>query len=214
MKQIKRLFKVIIGFVKIHKLISIIIVGAPLIGVFIWLFFFHFAFHLSIFNIETKVNETNPFAPVTITDSPAETTPDATTPDATTPDATTTTTDSIQSPSSQFVNRSHPTKGTASLLRGIIDGEEKTFLRFESDFETDNGPRLVVYLSKTSRGVASSAGEFDDDFINLGGLKGTNGSQNYEIPAGTDLSDYDTIAIWCEPFKVVFGAAPLPELPN
>lgn len=43
----------------------------------------------------------------------------------------------------------------------------------------------------------------------LGPLKGTEGDQNYSIPAGTDLSKYKTVAIYCERFNVTFGAAPL-----
>ena len=47
------------------------------------------------------------------------------------------------------------------------------------------------------------------DRVELGPLKGTEGDQNYSIPAGTDLSKYKTVAIYCERFNVTFGAAPL-----
>ncbi|MXW90023.1 MAG: DM13 domain-containing protein, partial [Acidimicrobiaceae bacterium] len=75
------------------------------------------------------------------------------------------------------------------------------------DFRTDNGPDLNVYLSAAPPDAA--AGDFDDDFVDLGDLKGNVGSQNYEIPAGLDLDHYSTVAIWCVRFGVVFGAAEL-----
>ncbi len=104
-----------------------------------------------------------------------------------------------------FIDRSHPAVGTINVL---TDGSEQRFLRFEDDFATDNGPDLFVYLS---RGIDQSSpeGEFDDDFIDLGVLKGNIGSQNYEIPADVDLSEYNTVSVWCRRFGVVFGAADL-----
>ncbi|MGI8831251.1 MAG: DM13 domain-containing protein, partial [Nitrososphaeraceae archaeon] len=45
--------------------------------------------------------------------------------------------------------------------------------------------------------------------VNVGKLKANNGNQNYDIPAATDLSKYDTILIWCRPFSVLFGSAEL-----
>jgi hypothetical protein len=47
------------------------------------------------------------------------------------------------------------------------------------------------------------------DFVDLGNLKGNVGDQNYEVPAGTDLSRYDTVVIWCVRFSANFGDAVL-----
>ena len=105
--------------------------------------------------------------------------------------------------SGSFIDRSHPTEGEAQVLG---DGSGQRFLRLE-DFRTDNGPDLNVYLSAAP--PDSPAGAFDDDFVDLGDLKGNVGAQNYEIPAGLDLDHYSTVAIWCVRFGVVFGAAEL-----
>ena len=102
-----------------------------------------------------------------------------------------------------FIDRSHPTEGSAVVLG---DGSGQRFLRFE-DFRTDNGPDLNVYLSAAP--PDAPAGEFDNDFVDLGDLKGNVGSQNYEIPVGLDLDHYSTVAIWCVRFGVVFGTAEL-----
>lgn len=102
-----------------------------------------------------------------------------------------------------FEGRAHPSSG---VVKVITDGSE-TFLRFEDDFATDNGPDLNVYLSKAP--ITAESGEFDDEFIDLGDLKGNIGSQNYEISSDIDLSEYQTVVIWCVRFGVAFGAAPL-----
>ncbi len=102
-----------------------------------------------------------------------------------------------------FISRSHPSSGTAAVL---TDGTQ-TFLRFDDDFATDNGPDLNVYLS--AAGPNDSVGELGSDFIDLGDMKGNIGAQNYEVPAGTDLGRYRTVVIWCVRFSVAFGAAEL-----
>jgi hypothetical protein len=94
-------------------------------------------------------------------------------------------------------------EGTAVVLN---DGSEQRFVRFEN-FSTDNGPDLRVYLSNSDANADS--GTFDDDFIDLGVLKGNIGDQNYEIPVGVDLSVYDTVVVWCVRFSTPFTAADL-----
>ncbi|HEU4523806.1 MAG TPA: DM13 domain-containing protein, partial [Gemmatimonadales bacterium] len=46
-------------------------------------------------------------------------------------------------------------------------------------------------------------------FVELGKLKGTEGDQNYEIPADLDLETYRAVTIWCRRFSVNFATAPL-----
>jgi hypothetical protein len=94
-------------------------------------------------------------------------------------------------------------EGRAVVLN---DGSEQRFLRFE-DFSTDNGPDLRVYLSASS--ADGDSGAFDDDFVDLGVLKGNIGDQNYEIPVDVDLSVYDTVVVWCVRFSTPFTAADL-----
>jgi len=94
-------------------------------------------------------------------------------------------------------------EGTALVLN---DGSEQRFLRFEN-FSTDNGPDLNVYL--TTSDANADSGTFDDDFIDLGNLKGNIGDQNYEIQPDVDLSRYDTVVVWCVRFSTPFTAADL-----
>jgi len=90
----------------------------------------------------------------------------------------------------------HNVEGVAQVLT-LADG--KTFLRLEN-LKATNGPDLYIYLS-TGKDVS--------DIVNLGRLKGNIGNQNYEIPAGTDLSKYNTVLIWCKAFSTLFGSAKL-----
>jgi hypothetical protein len=89
---------------------------------------------------------------------------------------------------------------SASGLAKIIEISGKRFVRFEDNFQITNGPDLFVYLGKD--------GAYDPA-ANLGGLKGNIGSQNYEIPDGINLADYDSIWVWCRAFHVGFGTAEL-----
>lgn len=102
-----------------------------------------------------------------------------------------------------FHSNAHDTQGTATVHR-LSDG--RLVLRF-TDFETSNGPDVQIYLVAASD--VNDERDAEQGFINLGGLKGNIGDQNYVIPAGTDLSRYRAVSIWCRRFAVNFGAAPL-----
>ena len=102
-----------------------------------------------------------------------------------------------------FGPRSHPAEGTAVVL---TDGTQ-TFLRFDDDFATDNGPDLNVYLH--TAGPDASVDDLVGDFIDLGDLKGNIGAQNFVIPGDVDLDRYSTVSVWCVRFRVVFGTAEL-----
>ncbi len=86
----------------------------------------------------------------------------------------------------------HRATGSASLYR-LADGT--AFVRFE-DFDVQNGPDYVVYLVPGADRRAPGAG------VDLGPLKGNQGSQNYAVPAGVDLKAPQTVLIWCRTFAV------------
>lgn len=90
----------------------------------------------------------------------------------------------------------HKAEGVAKVI-DLTDG--RTFLRLEN-LKTTNGPDLYVYLS---------SGKDASEIVDLGKLKGNIGNQNYEIPAETDLSKFNTVLIWCKAFSTLFGSAQL-----
>jgi hypothetical protein len=90
----------------------------------------------------------------------------------------------------------HNAEGVAKIIQ-LADGTD--ILRLEN-FKATNGPDLYVYLSTDKTNA---------DIVNLGRLKGNIGNQNYLIPAGTDITKYNTALIWCRAFSVIFGSAQL-----
>jgi hypothetical protein len=95
----------------------------------------------------------------------------------------------------------HAAGGKAQAIRLAEGGRVLTL----TDFEVDNGPDLRVYLVA---GPATSEDEVDD-FVDLGGLKGNIGNQQYEVPGDLDIRRYSTAVIWCRAFSVLFARAPL-----
>ncbi|MEX1383904.1 DM13 domain-containing protein [Lutibacter sp.] len=92
-----------------------------------------------------------------------------------------------------FIDGTHPTSGKATV------NSDKTTLIF-TNFKTDIGPKLLVYLSTDTNST---------EYVNLGDLKGVSGDFTYSIPANTDLSKYKLVNIWCVDFSVSFGTAEL-----
>ena len=109
----------------------------------------------------------------------------------------------VQLSSGEFAGRNdYSAVGTASVFD--VDGER--VLRFE-EFETDNGPDLVVWL--TSADADADDATIRGDFIELEELKGNIGDQNYALSADINLDAYDTVVIWCRRFTVGFATAAL-----
>jgi len=105
--------------------------------------------------------------------------------------------------SGSFRSLEHTTTGKAIVLRRPAGS---LILRLEH-LSTSDGPDLRVYLSRVP--ASGDLHAYRTGFIDLGALKGNRGSQNYAIPAGTDLSAFKSAVIWCRRFVVGFGVASL-----
>jgi len=99
----------------------------------------------------------------------------------------------------QRVDDLHRGTGPVSL----VELEGKTFLRFEN-VAIQNGPDLHVYLGRGMGGAYDGGRD-----LYLGALKATNGSFNYELPAGTSVADYKSVVVWCRACTVLFTWADL-----
>jgi hypothetical protein len=99
------------------------------------------------------------------------------------------------------IDNLHRGSGTATVYE-LEDGSH--VLRLE-DFEVTNGPDLHVYLVPAS----NPTGDDIVDYVELGGLKGNIGNQNYEIPADVDPTGFGSVVIYCQPFHVIFSIANL-----
>jgi hypothetical protein len=96
-----------------------------------------------------------------------------------------------------FVSAAHNTKGIASIDQG------ETTLTL-TNFKTDSGPDLNIYLAKNLTNVTS-------DYIDLGDIKGVNGNYDYALPGSADYTEYKYVIVWCVAFDVNFGYAELVE---
>ncbi|HJR17775.1 MAG TPA: DM13 domain-containing protein, partial [Gemmatimonadales bacterium] len=104
----------------------------------------------------------------------------------------------------QFKSVAHETKGSATIYR-LVDG--KRVLRL-TEFATSNGPDVRVYLI-AAPDAADNETVKKAAFVELGKLKGTDGDQNYDVPADLDIDKYRAVNIWCRRFAVNFGTAAL-----
>lgn len=89
---------------------------------------------------------------------------------------------------------------------GVTVRQDSVFLG--EDFEVGPGPKYHVYLvpKASIRGSGDLSGQM---FVDLGRLRAFKGSQRYAIPAGLDLSRFQSVIIWCEQFSVLISPADL-----
>ncbi len=106
----------------------------------------------------------------------------------------------VQLAEGSFVSIAHEGRGTAAVVELPGGGRKLTL----TDFETDSGPDLRVYVS-TGDPADGDLGDFED----LGELKGNVGNQQYDVPRGLDLGRYSTVVVWCRAFSVAFTSAGL-----
>lgn len=127
---------------------------------------------------------------------PVATTPESVTDTTTASPVTPPTLTTVKTGTFTGFDRLHNGSGTASLIQ--IDGTY--FIRFESDFTVTNGPDL--YVGFGNDGIYAKGSE-------IAKLKGTNGAQNYELPADFDPNKYGEVWVWCKAFGVPFVKAEL-----
>lgn len=103
--------------------------------------------------------------------------------------------------SGAFAQKKYRVKGQFE----IIEKDGQTVLRLSDDFKTKAGPDLKLFLSPQSAqnitGATATQGA-----INLGALVKHNGGSDYIIPAGTDLSAFNSVLVHCEQFSVLWAA--------
>ncbi|GAB5454232.1 MAG: hypothetical protein Hens2KO_04610 [Henriciella sp.] len=106
--------------------------------------------------------------------------------------------------SGDFVRKSKRLKGSWNVeQRG-----DKTFIVFSDDFRAANGPDLKIFLSPKSIADATGKNAVDGS-INIGELKKTKGTQEYEVPANINLADYGSVLVHCEAYSVLWGGGDL-----
>ena len=105
-----------------------------------------------------------------------------------------------------FEKKSFKIKGSWTLTK--VDGQQ--VIRFNDDFKTKNGPDLKLFLSKKTVGNLSKSPTFDAP-LSLGLIDSNKGAQEYALPAGVNLDDYESILIHCEQYNKLWGGFDIPE---
>ena len=90
----------------------------------------------------------------------------------------------------------------------IFEAPDGTRTLHLSDFRTDPGPKLEVYMV-AAPDATDSQSVVDAGYISLGALQSASGDQTYSVPADLDLSVYRAVTIWCVTFVVNFTTAPV-----
>jgi pentapeptide MXKDX repeat protein len=93
----------------------------------------------------------------------------------------------------------HKAKGSFEVA--TVSGRSE--LQLGKDFAVDKGPDVYVVLSRGESGAPSG--------LSLGKLKQFSGEQVWAIPAGTDLSTYSHVVLWCKKYNAIMGTAPLAQ---
>lgn len=83
--------------------------------------------------------------------------------------------------------------------------EGQKVLRFET-FNSTPGPDLFVYLSRSTNPTNRSQVM---NGVEVGRLKAAKGNQNYILENSLDLSQYDSVVVYCKSFSAIFGYATL-----
>lgn len=111
--------------------------------------------------------------------------------------------------SGKFASGEHPTQGTVNL----VDRGGKSSVEIQSDFQTKDGPDLVVILHRSQNVLGETKPPIyplkEGDYVVLAPLQKSSGAQSYSIPANINLADYQSVAVWCRQFNATFGAAAL-----
>lgn len=106
-----------------------------------------------------------------------------------------------------LISHEHPTSGQVLVYR-LPDGSTQLALQ---GLQTTTGPDVHVWLSKAPviEGTAGWYTARDYAHYDLGMIKGNQGDQVYTVPADINITDWNSVTLWCEAFAVSFGAATL-----
>ncbi|WP_197504998.1 DM13 domain-containing protein [Mycobacterium sp. E3305] len=107
----------------------------------------------------------------------------------------------------EFTGHIHRTSGVARLVT-LADGAQ--ILRLEN-LHTTFGPGLRVWLSDAPVDHARFPWRkfAHGTHIDLGRLRANRGNADYVVPNGADTDTLRSVILWCERFRVPFGAAQL-----
>ncbi len=102
-----------------------------------------------------------------------------------------------------FEDRIHKASGNIK----IIEKDGEYFAVLSEDFSTDAGPDLHLFLAQNPN-PKNSEQIHSGEYVDLGSLKSTKGTQTYKIPKEM-VDKFNSAVVYCKPFKVVFSISKL-----
>ena len=99
-------------------------------------------------------------------------------------------------------------KISGSWTLAEVDGQQ--IIRFNDDFKTKKGPDLKIFLSKKSVNDLSKNPTFIEP-LSLGLIDSNKGGQEYIVPEGINLDDFESILIHCESYNILWGGFDIPN---
>ena len=90
----------------------------------------------------------------------------------------------------------------------VVEEGGRTLIRFGEGFATDGGPDLKVFLSPTPIDSVDGKSATEGSVL-LGELESTEGGQDYVLPEGVSLEDFESVLVHCERFSVLWGGGAL-----
>ncbi|GAA5526935.1 DM13 domain-containing protein [Herpetosiphon gulosus] len=105
--------------------------------------------------------------------------------------------------SGSFRGIDHKSGGMATLYQ---QPDGSNLLRL-SDFFVEAGPDMYIFVAKAAE--INQPSDLQAGYLELGKLKGSEGNQNYSLPADFDPALYSNVVIWCEKYQVLMAVAPI-----
>ena len=90
----------------------------------------------------------------------------------------------------------------------VVQRGDQTVIVFGDDFKAKSGPDLKVFISPATVSEVNGKTATNGSVL-LGELTSTKGSQEYVVPAGVDLANFESVLVHCEAYSVLWGGGDL-----
>ncbi|MXW41387.1 MAG: DM13 domain-containing protein [Synechococcus sp. SB0668_bin_15] len=90
---------------------------------------------------------------------------------------------------------------------------DAAMVHLSEDFATNTGaPDLYLVIGNTANPIADKEFPYpldESEYVTVAALDSATGAQDYELPADIDLSEDNSVVVWCKKFNATMSYAPL-----
>ena len=95
----------------------------------------------------------------------------------------------------------------------IHEHGDVSMVHLSEDFSTNpDAPDLYLIIGNTANPIADKEFPYpldESEYVTVAELTSATGAQEYELPVDIDLSENNSVAIWCKKFNATMSYAPL-----